>query len=250
LHDDLISAEILALAPPAAFIQDVGKRCGRKSIAQHGINSRLVNLALSGLNVVRLKGGDPFIFGRGGEEIEALRASGIEFEIVPGVTAALAAAASTHIPLTLRNVSSTLIFLTGHHSNETARERANNWHEFVSANATLVIYMPGQDYESTAHRLLEAGMNGDTPCALISRATTQEQQVYRTTVWQLRSAPALPAPTLLIVGEVTQPAGRALQHRDVEMRNESAEQENLVLSLSLQDVLPLESKHGDQEQSA
>ncbi len=98
LHDDLISAEILALAPRTAFIQNVGKRCGQKRITQDEINSQLVSLASSGLQVVRLKGGDPFIFGRGGEEIEALRQHGIGFEIVPGVTAALGAAAGIRLP--------------------------------------------------------------------------------------------------------------------------------------------------------
>ena len=200
LHDDLISADILALAPPTAFIQNVGKRCGQKRITQDEINSLLVSLASSGLQVVRLKGGDPFIFGRGGEEIEALRQHGIGFEIVPGVTAALGAAAAAEIPLTQRDVSSALVFLTGHGWDENTKD---NWGRFASSGATLVIYMPGPDYEGTALRLFHAGIKGNTPCALISRATSPQQQVYHTTVGELRSAPRLPAPTLLVVGEVT-----------------------------------------------
>jgi len=166
LHDDLISAEILALAPRTAFKQNVGKRCGQKRITQDEINSLLVSLASSGLQVVRLKAGDPFIFGRGGEEIEALRQHGIAFEIVPGITAALGAAAAADIPLTQRDVSSALVFLTGHRVDENAKD---NWRGFASSGATLVIYMPGPDYEGTALRLFDAGMKGTTPCALISR---------------------------------------------------------------------------------
>lgn len=200
LHDDLISAEILALAPRTAFIQNVGKRCGQKRITQDEINALLVSLASSGLQVVRLKAGDPFIFARGGEEIEALRQHGIAFEIVPGVTAALGAAAAAEIPLTQRDVSSALVFLTGHRLDE---NRKDDWRGFASSGATLVIYMPGPDYEGTALRLFDAGMKGNTPCALISRATSPQQQVHHTTVGELRSAPRLPAPTLLVVGEVT-----------------------------------------------
>jgi len=266
LHDDLISPEILALAPSTAFLQDVGKRCGRKSVAQSEINSRLVNLALSGLSVVRLKGGDPFIFGRGGEEIEALREGGIEFEIVPGVTAALGAAAAAHIPLTQRNVSSTLIILTGHSSNETTKEagtketrtketKKDNWSGFVSSDATLVIYMPGHNYETTARRLLDAGMSADTPCALISRATSPDQQVYRTTVLELGSAPALSAPTLLIVGEVTRPTDHTSLHQEVGVRselseNELSQQEIFALTQHPQAVSPVWDTQRDQEQSA
>lgn len=205
LHDDLISSEILALAPRTAFLRNVGKRCGRKSIEQHEINSLLIKFASSGFQVVRLKGGDPFIFGRAGEEIEALLQHGIDCEIVPGITAALGAAASAQIPLTQREISSAVTFLTGHHaagghSNGVTQE---DWRGYVSSGATLVIYMPGRDYQNTADRLVDAGMKGSTSCALVSRATSPDQQVYRTTVRELSSAPLLAAPVLLLVGEVT-----------------------------------------------
>src|SRR6184192_1706377 len=116
LHDDLVSMEILAFVPSTARIQNVGKRCGGKSTSQREINSLLIQYALLGLQVVRLKGGDPFIFGRGGEEMQALREGGIEVEVVPGITAALGAAAAIQIPLTYREISSSLVFLTGHHA--------------------------------------------------------------------------------------------------------------------------------------
>lgn len=209
LHDDLISPEIFRVVARTAFLWNVGKRCGRKSTPQEWINSLLVTLASSGLKVVRLKGGDPFVFGRGGEEIEALRRAGIQFEITPGVTAALGAAAAVQIPLTHRQVSSALVFLTSHHSQDKAPD---DWRAFVSANATLVIYMPGYDYEVTSRRLVAAGLKSETPCAIISRATTSEQQVYHTTVENLAGAPHLPAPTLLIVGEVVQLANHASLH--------------------------------------
>ena len=224
LHDDLISAEILALAPRTAFIQNVGKRCGQKRITQDEINSLLVSLASSGLQVVRLKAGDPFIFGRGGEEMEALRQRGIAFEIVPGVTAALGAAAAAEIPLTQRKVSSALVFLTGHCLDDNAKD---DWRGLASSGATLVIYMPGPDYEGTAHRLFDAGMKGNTPCALISRANSPDKQVYHTTVGDLRSAPRHPAPTLLVVGEVTALGHYASLRLEIELP--STQQEYVAL---------------------
>ena len=199
LHDELIGPEILAFVPSSAQVLNVGKRCGRKGVGQEKINALLVNYALLGLQVVRLKGGDPLIFGRGGEEIEALRKANIEFEIVPGVTAALGAAAAAQIPLTHRQVSSALIFLTSHHSSSA---EPGDWAPCVAPNATFVIYMPGYDYESTARRLLAAGLKKTTPCAIISHATSREERVHWTTVEDLRLAPRLPAPTLLVVGEV------------------------------------------------
>ena len=233
LHDDLISAEILALAPRTAFIQNVGKRCGQKRITQDEINSLLVSLASSGLQVVRLKGGDPFIFGRGGEEMEALRQRGIAFEIVPGVTAALGAAAAAEIPLTQRKVSSALVFLTGHRLDENAKD---DWRALASSGATLVIYMPGPDYEGTAHRLFDAGMKGNTPCALISRANSPDQQVYHTTVGDLRSAPRHPAPTLLVVGEVTALGHYASLRLEIELP--STQQEYVALVAGQRSIAP------------
>ncbi len=204
LHDDLVAPEILGLIPPTAQIYNVGKRCGKKKIQQAEINCLMVALAASGLHVVRLKGGDPLIFGRAGEEIEALRGNHIPFEIVPGVTSAMGAAAVAQIPLTHRRASSALVFITAHRASQkdTCEQDASDWSKFVGSGATLVIYMPGQNYADIAKSLTSAGLAGHTPCAVISRATTKYQRTYRTTVLDLRRTPQFASPTLLIVGEV------------------------------------------------
>jgi uroporphyrin-III C-methyltransferase len=201
LHDDLISPEILALIPKSVEVRNVGKRCGRNSTSQQEINSLLVTFASFGLNVVRLKGGDPSIFGRAGEEMNALRKANVDFEVVPGVTSALASAASAQVSLTQRDKASAVIFLTSHHANS---KETVPWRAFVSSGATLAIYMPGFDYEQTSSQLIAAGLKSDTPCAIISRASSRDQQIHRTTVRDLSSAPVLPAPTLLLVGDVVQ----------------------------------------------
>jgi uroporphyrin-III C-methyltransferase len=204
LHDDLVAPEILQLIPPSAQIYNVGKRCGKKKIQQGEINSLMVALALSGLRVVRLKGGDPLIFGRAGEEIESLRGNNIPFEIVPGVTTALGAAAAARIPLTHRRASSALVLITAHRAPKKGASQpdASDWSNFVASGATLVIYMPGQNYAEIKKKLTAAGLAAETPCAVISRATTKYQRTHRTTVLDLNRAPQLAAPTLLVVGEV------------------------------------------------
>jgi uroporphyrin-III C-methyltransferase len=211
LHDDLVAPEILQLIPSTAQIHNVGKRCGKKKILQGEINYLMVALAASGLRVVRLKGGDPLIFGRAGEEIETLRRNNIPFEIVPGVTSATGAAAAAQIPLTHRRASSALVFITAHQASEkdAAERDASDWTKFVATGATLVIYMPGQNYSDIAKRLTTAGLPGSTPCAVISRATSKHQRTHRTTVLDLHRAPQLAAPTLLVVGEVVRMADPA-----------------------------------------
>jgi len=199
LHDDLVTPEILKLVSPVAEVQNVGKRCGSKTIRQEEINFRMVARAASGLNVVRLKSGDPLIFGRAGEEIEALRRSNIEYEIVPGVTSALGAAAAAGIPLTHRQASSTLVLTAGHRASE---NDAASWGQFAAGESTLVVYMPGSNYREISNRLAAAGFADETPCAIISRATTPEQQIHRTTVSDLHRSPRLASPALLVVGEV------------------------------------------------
>jgi uroporphyrin-III C-methyltransferase len=210
LHDDLVAAEIVNLIPKRALIYNVGKRCGTKRILQSEINSLMVGLAVSGLRVVRLKGGDPLVFGRAGEEIEALRENNISFEIVPGVTSALGAAAAAQLPLTHRRASDAVVFITAHRAEEKSftgenksRESAgSSWTKLASSGATLVIYMPGRDYAAISRKLADAGLEAATPCAIISQATTKFQRTHRTTVLGLRRAPRLAAPTLLVVGEV------------------------------------------------
>ncbi len=199
LHDDLVSSEILELIPATAHVRNVGKRCGRKSTPQLEINALLIAFASFGLRVVRLKGGDPSIFGRGGEEMDALRKAGVEFEVVPGVTSALASAAAAQVSLTHRDKSSAVILLSSHPANP---DQAVAWEAYVASGATLAVYMPGFHYRETADQLIGAGLNPATPCAIVSRATSKQQQVYRTTVAELPGAPQLPAPTLLLIGNV------------------------------------------------
>jgi len=199
LHDELVSTEILNLIPHTAKLVNVGKRCGKKSTPQEETNRLLVEYALLGLTVVRLKGGDPFIFGRGGEELEAVRNAGIEVEVVPGVTAALGAAAGNKIPLTHREAASTLVFVTG---SSRRSEPAGTWPERLPANATIVIYMPGHDFGLLQERLLQAEIAIQTPCAIISGATTESEEIHITTVRDLSTAPRLVPPRLVVVGEV------------------------------------------------
>jgi uroporphyrin-III C-methyltransferase len=205
LYDELVSPEILALIPSSAQLHNVGKRSGQKKIQQEEINFLMIGLAESGLRVIRLKSGDPLIFGRGGEEIEALRAASIPYEIVPGVTSALGAAATAAIPLTHRQTSSALVLLTAH---QAPGSEAANWKKLAGSGATLVIYMPGQDYGAISEKLKSAGVDGDMPCALVSQATTPQQRIHCTTVGTLAVAPHLPTPTLLVVGEVLRFADR------------------------------------------
>jgi uroporphyrin-III C-methyltransferase len=199
LHDDLVSAEILRLIPATAKLVNVGKRCGRKNTPQEEINRLLILNALLGLQVVRLKGGDPFIFARGGEEMQALRQAGIEIEIVPGITAALGAAATVQIPLTHRDLSSTLILVTGSSKDS---DHIANWPDRLPSNATVVVYMPGHEFALIQSRLVRSGLSLQTPCAIISSATSESEQVHITTLNDLANSPRLSAPKLLVVGEV------------------------------------------------
>jgi uroporphyrin-III C-methyltransferase len=208
LHDDLVPQEILKLASPRAEVQNVGKRAGSKTVSQEDINFLMVAHAAAGLNVVRLKSGDPLIFGRAGEEIEALRRSNIAYEIVSGVTSALGAAAAAGIPLTHRQISSTLILAAGHRAPGKNKNRdEDDWSKFASTESTLIVYMPG-NYAELAAKLKDAGFAADTPCAIISKATTPEQRIHPTTVADLPLAPRLAAPTLLVIGEVVRLAER------------------------------------------
>jgi uroporphyrin-III C-methyltransferase len=217
LHDDLVTPQILQLISPTAEVQNVGKRCGSKTIRQEEINFLMVARAASGLQVVRLKSGDPLIFGRAGEEIDALRQSSIEYEIVPGITAALGAAAAASIPLTHRKISSTLVLTPGYRATEARATETRSietedadWSRFASAESTLVVYMPGSNYAEIAGKLKAAGFAAETPCAIISRATTAEQQLHVATVADLHLSPPLSSPTLLVVGEVVRFADRDL----------------------------------------
>lgn len=197
LHDALISPQILALISPAARILEVGKRCGAKKITQEEINSLLVSFASGGSAVVRLKSGDPLLFGRAGEELDALRAAGVDFEIVPGITSALAGAAAAGISLTDRRYGSQVLLVSAHH----ADGRADTvWQDLHPAHTTTVVYMPGC-HKDIAAGLMQSGLSASTPCVVISRISMPEELAYRTTLGTLANAPVLPAPSLLIVGE-------------------------------------------------
>jgi len=226
LHDDLVSEEILRILPPAAHVVNVGKRCGAKGISQVEINERMVMLARESKIVARLKNGDPLIFGRAGEEMEALRAAGIEFEVIPGVTAALGAAASGRISLTDRRYASRIVFVTAHRAGGTGL--TNERH--VADDTTYVIYMPGNRYDELAAELQAAGIGAEIPCVVISRATTKDEMIYRTTVGKLPQCPGAAAPSLLVVGSV---AGLAA---DEEAREDelSGELRSEILSLAMQ----------------
>lgn len=222
-HDSLVSSPILQLIAPEAEVVDVGKRCGRKLLTQDEINSLLVAAAAAHETVIRLKGGDPLIFGRAGEEIEALRDAGIDFEIVPGITAALGAAAAAGISLTDRRAASQILISTFSRDPENA---AAGWSS-LDSTTTLVLYMPGPDYAEVARRLLESGLPSDLPCVIVSNATTPQQQVRWLTIAHLRSQERLPAPALLIVGRVAAQRVQEIRERfwqdkgsDVDVRSQ------------------------------
>jgi uroporphyrin-III C-methyltransferase len=198
LHDSLVSREILRLISRDAEVIDVGKRCGHKLLTQEEINSLLVSAASKHEVVLRLKGGDPLIFGRAGEEIEALRNAKVSFEIVPGITAALGAAAAAGISLTDRRAASQIVISTFSRGTEGA---SMDWGA-ITSTTTLALYMPGPDYAEVAHRLLEGGLPDDLPCVIVSNATGAEQQIRWTNLAKLASEEKLPAPALMIVGRV------------------------------------------------
>ena len=208
LHDSLVSREVLAQIPASAEIVDVGKRAGQKLLTQEEINALLVSFANRHEVVIRLKGGDPTLFGRAGEEIEALREARVPFEIVPGITAALGAAAAAGISLTDRRAASQLVITTYSRGEDLAGSDpfavtpSLNW-AAISSNTTLVLYMPGADYAEVSRRLLAAGQPENLPCVIVSNATRPNQQIRSSTVAALATESRLPAPALLIVGRVT-----------------------------------------------
>ncbi|MFC0325545.1 uroporphyrinogen-III C-methyltransferase [Halomonas organivorans] len=202
LHDRLVSEEILALAAADAQRLYVGKARSDHSVPQEGINQALVEWAQAGKRVVRLKGGDPFIFGRGGEELETLVAAGVDVEVVPGITAASGCAAYAGIPLTHRDHAQSVRFITGHLRNGTCEL---DWPALASPGQTLVFYMGLGSLELISERLRAHGLPGDTPLALIEQGTTSRQRVHVGSLMHLPSAVELGnirPPTLVIVGTV------------------------------------------------
>lgn len=202
LYDRLVSPEILALIPESAEKIHVGKQRANHTLPQDQINNRLVGLAQQGKKVVRLKGGDPFIFGRGGEEIETLAAAGVRFQVVPGITAASGCAAYAGIPLTHRDYAQSVRFVTGHLKNDTCDLP---WKDFVQNNQTLVFYMGLVGLPVICRQLIDHGMSADMPVALVSRGTTPEQKVVvgnLSTIVERVDNQVVSPPTLVIIGQV------------------------------------------------
>jgi uroporphyrin-III C-methyltransferase/precorrin-2 dehydrogenase/sirohydrochlorin ferrochelatase len=195
LNDDLVPQPILDLAAPFAEIVNVGKRCGTKNITQQEIHALMISHARAQRSVVRLKSGDPLIFGRAAEEIAALAAAEVPFEVVPGITAAFAAAAAVGCSLTSRNAASNVIFSTGHHA---ASHNSASIPQLE--DATRIVYMPGRDLRLLALEWLQEGLPLEFPCAIVSRAGHPDQQIRCTTLAALGDVEAVPAPSLLIAG--------------------------------------------------
>ena len=223
LHDDLVPSAILSLAGAQAEIVNVGKRCGAKHITQDEINLRMIESARRGLDVVRLKSGDPGIFGRLAEEIDAIESAGIEYEVVPGVTAGLAAAASLGISLTDRRKSARVVIVTGHKAHEGERPGKIDWKSLAREDATLVVYMPGHEFSKLRRELLEAGLPHDMPAVIVSRATTIEQRQQFTTVGNLANLPRLESPSILLIGRSLAGADEKSRAERVSRAIESAE---------------------------
>jgi uroporphyrin-III C-methyltransferase len=208
-YDELVSKEILAIAPPDAELIPVGRRAGGCRHHEGKLHALVVHRALAGRDVVRLKGGDPFVFGRGGEEAEELAAAGIPFGVVPGISAALGAAASLHIPLTHREVATSVTLTTAHGSSD---DREGELLAGIPASGTLVFYMGLGKLAERARALVTSGRPSSTPVVVVSKATLPgERAVYGTLATiALRVGEAnLPAPALVIVGEVVARAVRS-----------------------------------------
>ena len=202
VHDGLVDPAILALAQPSARLISVAKRRARHTMPQEEINALLVREALAGTEVVRLKGGDPFIFGRGGEEAEACHAAGVDVEVVPGISAAIGAAAAAQMPLTHRRSASIVSFVAG----QCKGLSEQNWAGLAGQGRTLVIYIGLATAEAIADKLIEDGLAPDMPVAVIENATRPQMRVLR---GPLAGLPELvlrekvKSPAIIVIGEVT-----------------------------------------------
>jgi uroporphyrin-III C-methyltransferase len=202
VHDALVDARVLALARSGAHMQFAGKRGGTPSIAQEDICAQLIELARRGLRVVRLKGGDPFVFGRGGEEILALAAAGVPFRVVPGVTAGLGGLASAGIPATMRGVNQAVILATGHDPDE---EGNIDWSALAHTRQPIVLYMGLRNLEKIAAALMRGGLPASTPAAVIASATLADQQVLVSKLGSIASetqAANFAAPAVVVIGNI------------------------------------------------
>lgn len=204
VYDYLVNPEVLVHSRRGAELIYVGKRAGEPSISQEEINQILIERAGGGEIVARLKGGDPFVFGRGGEEAEALVEARIQWEVVPGISSGVAAAAYAGIPLTHRDFSSSVAFITGH---DGRKQRTNvDWHSAAHFADTLVIFMCAESIKQISHSLIEGGRKSSTPIAIIRWGTYEHQEVYSGTLEELANQevvnPDIRPPAIAIVGEV------------------------------------------------
>jgi uroporphyrin-III C-methyltransferase len=200
LYDYLVSEEIMALIPSETILVCVGKRAGHHSVPQEKTNQLLLDFAQQGYKVVRIKGGDPFVFGRGGEELEVLADAGVRFQVVPGITAAAGATAYAGIPLTHRDFAQSALFVTGH-----LKEDSDDmdWSTLARGNQTLVIYMGLMKSNYIQQQLIGYGRDGNTPIAIIERGTQIRQQVFTGKLSQLSDlAKNAESPSLIVIGEV------------------------------------------------
>ena len=204
-YDDLVPDAVLELCGATTERVSVGKRCGNARITQPGIHALMIEAAHAQRGVVRLKSGDPLIFGRAAEELAALAAAGVPVEIVPGVTALFAAGAALHLPLTDRRSASRLILLAGHHAADKP-DATGLWPGTLPVDSTVAVYMPGRDLARVAHDLLSAGMPPESPCAAISKAATPQQHVAVARLHALAELHAGPAPLLVVVGPAVEAA--------------------------------------------
>ena len=201
MHDRLVARAVLDYARKDAEFISVGKQAGKRSISQEEINALLVRLVAEGKTVCRIKGGDPFVFGRGGEEIDALEAAGLAWQVIPGITAAAGCAAAVGIPLTHREVARALTVTTAH----TADGTEPDWRSLAGAEQTVAFYMGVRKLAATCAALIDAGRDATTPAVMIENGTTDQQRLVRGTLADLpeqaRTA-NVTSPALLIVGEV------------------------------------------------
>ncbi len=203
VYDRLVSADILELIPAGVSRISVAKSPGKHNVPQDQINEIIVNLARSGRRIVRLKGGDPYMFGRGGEEVLALKQHNIPFEVVPGITAAAGCSAYSGIPLTHRGISRRVQFITAHFNNDEPVDL--NWHSIADPDSTLVIYMGLANLPLVISSLIEAGLPASIPAAAVQNGTTDTQQRVIAPLDQLNSAiheNGMKAPVMIIIGEV------------------------------------------------
>ncbi|CAM2960391.1 uroporphyrinogen-III C-methyltransferase [Vibrio mytili] len=202
LYDYLVSEEIMALIPSDTILVCVGKRAGHHSVPQEKTNQLLIDFAKQGHRVVRVKGGDPFVFGRGGEELEVLADGGVRFQVVPGITAAAGATAYAGIPLTHRDYAQSAIFVTGHLKEESDEM---DWSTLARGNQTLVIYMGLMKSHYIQNQLIKHGRSAATPIAIIERGTQIQQKVFKGNLSQLSDlSKDAQSPSLIVVGEVVQ----------------------------------------------